>query len=364
MSLRRINIQNLRNVVEATLFPSPHINIIYGKNGSGKTSILEAINVLGLGRSFRSYRPKPIINYSADKVLLFSELVSPQSSTPIRLGVEKTRQGQTSIRVDGETLLSAAKLAEYLPILTINPDSFELINGPPKPRRQFLDWLSFHVEPRFLPAWRKLQECLKQRNNLLRHDRIEVFQLRSWDAQLIGFAEEIDSIRTASFSHFLEAFEQYRESLDLDNVSISYRRGWKDGLSYREALEKNRELDIQRGYTATGPHRADIDIKTQSHNVADVLSRGQQKSLVTAMLVAQSKAFKRVTGRQAVFLVDDLPSELDSQHQSMLGAWLTELGDQVFVTGVERGPLKAMWPENIREEVTTFHVELGEVRQE
>lgn len=364
MSLRRINIQNLRNVVEAALLPSDKINIIYGKNGSGKTSILEAINVLGLGRSFRSHRPKPIINYAADKVVLFSELSSSLSSTPIRVGVEKTRQGETLIRVDGETLLSAAKLAEFLPILTINPDSFELINGPPKPRRQFLDWLSFHVEPRFLPAWRKLQDCLKQRNNLLRHDRIEAFQLDSWDAQLIGFAEEIDDIRSASFTHFLEAFEQYREGLGIDDISITYRRGWKEGLSYQEALENNRELDIQRGYTATGPHRADIEIKTLSYNAAEVLSRGQQKSLVTAMLVAQSRAFKLVTARQAVFLVDDLPSELDSEHQSMLGAWLTNLGGQVFVTGVEREPLKTMWPENMREDIATFHVELGQVKQE
>ncbi len=364
MPLRRVNIKNLRNVVEATLQPSARINIIYGKNGSGKTSILEAINVLGLGRSFRSYRPKPIINYDANSLVLFAEIDAPDSPSVIKVGVEKTRQGDTSIKVNGETVLSAAKLAENLPILTINPDSFELINGPPKPRRQFLDWLSFHVEPRFLPVWRKLQDCLKQRNNLLRHDRIEPFQLRSWDTQLVGFAEEIDKIRAKSFTPFLDAFNGYKDALGVEGISISYRRGWNEDQSYQDVLDKNRGIDIQRGYTSSGPHRADIDIKTQSHGVADVLSRGQQKSLVTALVVAQSRAFKEITGRQAVFLIDDLPSELDFEHQAMLGRWLTDLESQVFVTGVERKPLNDMWPESTRKEIATFHVELGKVNRE
>src|SRR5690606_32386393 len=130
-------------------------------NGSGKTSLLEAINLLGLGRSFRTHRAKPIIRNGEERLVVFGEVELDRSA---RVGVEKTRHGETNIKVDGRVVLSAAELATQLPLVAINSDSFDLIGGSGKVRRQLLDWVTFHVEPSFLRIWRNAQHCLKQRN--------------------------------------------------------------------------------------------------------------------------------------------------------------------------------------------------------
>ncbi|MEX1033986.1 MAG: DNA replication/repair protein RecF [Cellvibrionaceae bacterium] len=362
MPLSRLIVSNLRNLKQVELTPHPRLNLIYGENGSGKTSLLEAVNVLGLGRSFRSHRPKPIINYDADRMTLYGEVSGGRIA---RIGVEKTRQGDSTIRVDGRNVLSAAELAEHLPVLSLNAGSFELINGPPKLRRQLLDWLAFHVEPNFLKTWRDLQYCLKQRNSLLRRGRISDFELRPWDKQLVALAAEIDAIRRASFGPFLHAVEALDGLLsDVGDIVLDYRRGWKSGEDYQDLLENSFEQDILRGYTQTGPHRADIRISLNGENAADVLSRGQQKVVVSALVVALGVVFNRMTEKQVIFLVDDLPAELDAAHSRQLGQWLASLNAQVFVTGVEKASLTAMWSEQQLGQAAGFHVEHGEVAQQ
>jgi DNA replication and repair protein RecF len=362
MPLTRLTVSNLRNLKQVELKPHPQLNLIYGKNGSGKTSLLEAINILGLGRSFRSHRPKPIINYDTDKLTLYGEIEGARAA---KIGVEKTRQGETTIRIDGRNVTSAAELAEHLPILSLNAGSFELITGPPKLRRQLLDWLTFHVEPTFLKTWRDLQHCLKQRNTLLRRGRIRAFELRPWDQQLVSLSASVDALRRASFAPFLAAMEDFGGLLPhVGKISLDYRRGWKSGEDYQQLLENSLEQDLLRGHTQTGPHRADIRITLNGENAGDVLSRGQQKVVVAALVVAQGRVFNKLTGKQVIYLVDDLPAELDATHSRKLGNWLASLNAQVFITGVEKTALTAMWPEERLNQASVFHVEQGQVEKQ
>jgi DNA replication and repair protein RecF len=362
MPLTRLIVANLRNLKHVELKPHPRLNVIYGENGSGKTSLLEAVNMLSLGRSFRSHRSKPIINYDADRLTLYGE-VSLHRTT--KIGVEKTRQGETAIRVDGRNVLSAAELAEHLPVLALNADSFELITGPPKLRRQLLDWLAFHVEPSFYGTWRNLQHCLKQRNSLLRRGRINGQELRPWDQQLVTLSAAIDELRRRSFSPFLDALNSLEDLLPgVGEISLEYRRGWRKDEDYQELLDAHLEQDLQRGFTQVGPHRADIRITVNGESAADVLSRGQQKVVVAALVVAQGIVFNQQTGKQVLYLVDDLPAELDQIRARQLGRWLSGLNAQVFITGVEKGALTGMWPDDELQNAAVFHVEQGKVTQE
>ncbi|GAB1255501.1 DNA replication/repair protein RecF [Aurantivibrio plasticivorans] len=365
MAVHSLQIQNLRNLKGINLSLHPRLNLFYGKNGSGKTSLLESVNVLALGRSFRSYRPKPLINYDSELLTVFGEIST--SGEPHKVGVQKSVKGESVIRVDGSNLSSASALAEYLPVLAIDAHSFEFIEGSAKRRRQLLDWLAFHVEPLFLPAWKALQHCLKQRNSLLRRGRISGSELQPWDLQLASLAEQIHVIRERTFNTFHEAVSDIPAILDGVDIEFNYRPGWKVEQGFREVLAESLEQDLQRGYTYYGPHRADIRITANKYPAADVLSRGQQKVLTCRLIVAQGAVFNQLTQRRCVFLIDDLPAELDEVHQALLAKWLMALDVQILITGVDKKPLLTMWTGDKEDhqgnslDAQVFHVEHGQI---
>lgn len=358
MPLKRLTVKYLRNLTDVDIQPSERVNLFYGINGSGKTSILEAISVLGLGRSFRSHKLAPLIQQSQEQLTVFGKVSDSQRDLPI--GVSREKSGASQIKVDGAAVSSASALAEHLPFQVINAHTFQLLEGSPKVRRQFIDWLVFHVEPGFMPAWKGLDRCLKHRNSLLRHGRITPAELVPWDRELVHLATRIHTYR----EHILEAFFERFQTLVSDFVTveglgISYYRGWDRERDYAQVLAENFEKDVARGYTQAGPQRADLRITVKRQNAAEILSRGQQKLLVCALRIAQGYLFSELTGRKCVYLMDDLPAELDQRHRRLLAYWLDTMGCQVFVTGVEKDVLLDTWEQLPDTEKRVFHVEQG-----
>src|SRR5690606_27077480 len=247
-------------------------------------------------------------------------------------------------KANGQPVASAADLAHHLPLQVINSDTFGLLEGGPQIRRQFVDWLVFHVEPGFYPLWRNLQRCLKHRNSLLRHDRIDAFELAPWDQELVGLTEQIHQLRFNSIEKFSAVFQELASAFTgLEGLTLNYFRGWDRQTDYAEVLQKGLERDHRQGFTHAGSHRADLRIHLQGHNAVDLLSRGQQKLLVCALKITQGLVFQQATGRQCIYLVDDLPAELDIHHRQLLTDWLDSMNTQVFVTGVEPQALLETW---------------------
>ena len=363
MPIKRLSITNLRNIQHIDFEPHPSLNLFYGANGAGKTSILEAINLASLGRSFRHRGAKPLLRDHCTDLTVFAQ-VGDRRQPDHRLGISKDSRGNTDIHIDGAPVYTAARLAELLPILNLNAQSFELINGPPKPRRQLLDWLTFHVEPLFLPAWKQLQNCVKQRNSLLRRGKIRPAELESWDSQLTDLAEKIHSFRQSAFGLYTDALSSLGDLVpDAGLIALKYKKGWPLDTSFADALAQHRSSDAQRGFTQVGPHRADLAITVDRHNAAETLSRGQSKVVIAGLMVALAKAYSRQSGRTCSLLVDDLPSELDEVHRQRVGQWLGDLGAQLFVTAVESGPLVGMWAQGLVAHTHThsrlFHVKHG-----
>lgn len=360
MALCKVQITNLRNIDSASLTVGPGINLIYGGNGSGKTSLLEAIHLLGLARSFRVVRHGPLIKNGEQELTVFGEMVQ-EGGTPARLGVAKTRSGETTLRFNEAPAQSAADLAIQLPVLSLTANTFDLLTGSPKVRRSLIDWLAFHVEPEFIGNWRGLQSTLKQRNSLLRRGKIKPLELAPWNQQLIVFAEKIDNVRKRVTGLLKGAFSSFEPLFpEFGDVEIGYSQGWNKELGYGQALEAHKEHDIARGHTQVGPHRADIKIQIEGSLASETLSRGQQKLLISALVLAVGNVYYEQTRRRCTYLVDDLPSEFDQHNRKLVAEWLNKLNSQVFITGIEIGPLLAMWPEG--EEVTKFHVERGQVQ--
>ena len=165
MSLAELRIENLRCIESAALEFSPELNLIAGENGAGKTSILEAIFLLGRGRSFRTRSTERLIRHHQPKLTVFGRT---DDSPPKRAGVEVAADGGTRARIDGANALSLLELTGVLPVQAIDPEIHKLVDQGPERRRRWLDWLVFHVEPTFGLHWARYNRALKQRNAALR----------------------------------------------------------------------------------------------------------------------------------------------------------------------------------------------------
>jgi DNA replication and repair protein RecF len=363
MSIRRLRISQLRNILTAEL-ELGHVNLLCGPNGSGKTSVLEAVFILGSGRSFRATRLDPVIHHDSRECTVFAVLEDEGSGgAPVAIGVSRDRDGSFTGRIQGQAVRSAAELARRLPVQLINSDTFSLLEGGPRVRRQFLDWGVFHVEHGFHRLWLDVHRCLRQRNSLLRHDRISNVELETWNNRLAEGAAQLDEQRERYFEAFYPVFQQTLcELLNLDGLELSYLRGWDRERELAAVLAEQIQRDRVRGFTHSGPHRADIRVRIRGLSAAEVLSRGQQKLVVAALKLAQGRLFAATQGRECVFLVDDLPAELDRAHRRQLCELLGAMRCQVVLSCVDANELEDCWHGLARDELKLFHVEQGALR--
>lgn len=355
MALTRLLIEHFRNIESADINLAPGFNFLIGINGSGKTSILEAIYTLGHGRAFRSPFTEKVIQHQQNEFVIYGRLDNNQTTTNI--GLMKNRQGETKVRIDGNDGQKIAELAKLLPIQLITPEGFTLLNGGPKYRRAFLDWGCFHDDPAFFSAWNNLRRLLKQRNAALRQVS-HYKQLRPWDQELIPLAEQISLCRADYASAIMnDIMDTCQAFLPEYQLSFSFFRGWDKESHYAELLERQFERDKQLSYTSLGPHKADFRIKANGFMVEDLLSRGQLKLLMCALRLAQGEYLTRHTNLHCLYLIDDFASELDSTRRRLLSERLKATGAQVFVSAINEEQIHDM----INEQGKIFHVKYGKI---
>ena len=337
MHLSQLDIFQVRNLKNVRTSCHPQANIIFGANGSGKTSFLESIYLLGRGRSFRHRDLRVVVNNDASELVVSGRLLRDQTSTAHQLGIKRTSKGHFEARLDGRSLQTAAQLVSELPLQLIDAHSFMLLEGGPLQRRQFLDWGVFHVEHDYSNLWRRFQKTLKQRNQLLRHGRMDEDLLRTWTAELIPLCEQITQFRRQYLSALSEQLNKAISAFEgLGEVSLEYYCGWDEERSLADVYIADQARDIGTKTTSHGAHRADIRIKVDGQAAAEHLSRGQTKLLVYALKLAQASHYREHTGESCLFLLDDLPAELDYQHRGQVISYLNDLGCQYFITGVDK----------------------------
>lgn len=354
--IKNLQIDRLRNIQHSKLVFSSSYNLIYGQNGSGKTSLLEAIYILGHGKSFRGSRSQSLIQHGQDDFILYGEALLDDDAT-YHIGVEKTLF-RTKIKINGLRQENSSELASYFPIILVNPDSYDLVEEGPSIRRQFLDWGLFHVEQLFHEQWHTFNRCLKQRNAALKQGDREV-TCRSWDALLIESGNQITEGRMQYLAALTPWFEKLLQFLNYPyEVQLQFFQGWDLDVSFTAALQQNFQRDCILGHTSIGPQRADILLKVNGKDAAEVLSRGQEKLLVAILRLAQGLLLKEKTGKQSIYLLDDLASELDHQRREQLYSLLdTFIKAQIFVTATENEFL----PQNTVNG-KMFHVEHGTIK--
>lgn len=357
-TINNLKICNLRNIEACFLRLNPHYNFFFGNNGSGKTSILEAIYLLAVGRSFRSYLKDRIVTHRKHELTIFAELIHSKAHK-VKLGFSKIIEGKASLKINGEYCRSLAAAAKLIPVLLIDPNSYDLLEKGPKERRQYLDWGLFHVKPSYHEVSNKFQRCLKQRNAALKAQQAKTI-CRTWDKELADLAKQITEYRQAYFTQLQPYFNDLLNILNLDiEIKAFYYPGWdKKYISLPMALEETWNKDFALGYTTCGPQKADVIYKINDIPAEDVLSRGQMKLLVSALQFTQGKLHTELTGENVIYLIDDLASELDKDNRQKLFALLEKIVGQVFITATDKTVFSQINTVN-----SLFHVEQGIVKQ-
>lgn len=355
MHISRLNIQRVRNLEMVVLQELQPFNVFYGENGSGKTSILEAIHLLATGRSFRTHIPKNYIKHQSADAVIFAQ------SSLEKIGMQKLLTGEQLIKVNGDTLATQGQLAKILPLQHLDPLSTDIIDHGAKPRRQILDWLMFHVEPDFYPAWQQYNRALKQRNSLLKSERhVSLDTLAPWNALLSQYGEILHF-------HRLDIIEQWKQFLQEDlqqllpdiQIEMEYVPGFHVEHGLLHDLNQYHQKDVERRYTEYGPHRADLRFKTTTGDASVILSRGQKKLLILAVKLSQI-AMLHACNKETVVLLDDVTAELDLSAQQRLIKRLSQLGSQVFMTTLDHEIVKNHF-QNLSISYRLFRVDNGQV---
>ena len=328
MSLCRMQVTDFRCLQSAALDLDSRFTLISGPNASGKTSLLEAIYVLGRGRSFRTRRLEHLIRCDSERFVVFGEVDA--FGRRISVGVEGSAAGVRA-KLGGARAHSLAEWAPLLPEQIIDPEIHRLIEEGPSRRRRFLDWGVFHVEPRFVDDWQRYQQALRQRNAALK-SREARRVAAAWDGELARHGEALSGARTRYVESLTEhAVSTTRNLLGMD-LSIAYRPGWARGLTLAEALQQSWNHDMDSGSTQVGPHRAELAIRLNDLSVKDRISRGQQKLLAAALLMAQVKLFPPDSPVQPSLLLDDPAAELDNERLTRLISEVSAQSTQLIVT--------------------------------
>jgi DNA replication and repair protein RecF len=364
MHITKIRLENFRNFSAVDFSPHKNLNIIYGSNGAGKSSVLEAVHVLGYGRSFRTTRPDTFINYDETKTAGFCEFTNKDELT--KLGFSRSKQEGYLFSVDGEKTKKIADIARLLPVQIFTPQSSDLILGAPLGRRRYLDWLLFHVEHQFQMLNGRYQNCLSQRNALLKqfdYSQASEFKTQDvWLNQLAELGESITILREQYISRLNDEISALYAKFSPElNVVLRYTNGWDKNKSLKDSMSNKVERDLFKGATSSGPHKADLIFIVDNKNAAEFLSRGQLRLLVSLLLLAEVRVLKELTGKQSIFLVDDISAELDEATREKFITTVLEQDTQVFVTAIEKNQMSFIQSYNNKK---VFHVKHKHVIEE
>ena len=359
MHVTRLQARDLRCFEAFELSPGPGINLITGGNGAGKTSVLESLHLMAYGRSFRSRVRDGLIRSGAQALEVFVEWAGAGPGRHRKAGLRHSGQAWEG-RLDGESIDQISALCAALAAVTFEPGSHALIDGGGEPRRRLLDWGLFHVEPEFLPLWRRYNRALKQRNALLKSGGTDAL-LDSWDQELAEVGEPLGRHR----HRYLQRLQPELGALvprlapALGEADVTYQPGWRQAdMSLADALLLARGRDRALGHTTAGPHRADWRLVLEGAPNGEALSRGQAKLAALCCVMAQARAHAAADpAGWPVVILDDLASELDRAHQARVVELLHESGAQAFISGTEppEGLQTAAGP------MARFHVERGRI---
>lgn len=338
MSVVKLTTHNFRNLSSCTIDFHSKLNFFVGDNGSGKSSLLEAIFFLGHGKSFRTSKVEHLACYDTDNFV-----VSIKDNLDLQLGLSKSLDsGKTQIKINGENIARLSELAQNIAVQIVTPESFKLFFGGPKERRRFIDLGMFHVKHTFSQQWREFNRVLKQRNACIRNN-LDRGTLAYWTEMFCTLSTEVTAIKSNYVDGLIAELPFWLELLlptISDKISVQYLQGWPQKKELAEALADSLERELAYGYSLYGAHKFDVKFLIAKQPLESQLSRGQQKLFLLALTFAQASLIAKVNRVKPILLIDDVGAELDLNSRLALSKAINEIDCQVVITAIDEGVLQ------------------------
>lgn len=334
--LRQLTVAGFRNIEHAELSPGQKLNFIIGDNGAGKSSLLEAVDFLSRGRTFRTRLTRALFRKGGQEMMISAVLEDGRRLGIRRISPANFTPSESEMRIDGQAVRAQAEMATALPVVIFHAGATGQTKSESRHWQGVLDWGAFHMEPAFRGAWRAYQQALRQRNALLtgRPNALTSSTLEQWNRQMAQQGGMLDAFRR-EYSKRLIPLVETAAAAKGDPLEMTYFKGWAEDCDLEQILDDDEPGDRQIGYTRRGPHRATWRLLWDGERASERASRGQLKDISTMITLGQVQLFSEFNQHGCIVMMDDLTSEFDEQHSRSLLESLERTGQQIFVTATE-----------------------------
>ncbi len=349
MRLRRITYENFRNHRSLTFEPSEGINLLYGPNGSGKTSILEGIHFCALTKGFVSATDIESLLFSSDFFLLNGSFIDEQNGL-ITVKISYTKEKEKQITVNNSDIKPFSRHISRIPCITFSPQEIFVVNGAPAERRRFIDSAICQSDLRYLNDLIDYRRVLNQRNALLSQmSAMNTFHddmLSLWTENLSRLAASIVHVRLKFIAVFFNHFNTLYTGLSVNEIPGIIYRSTLGKISeetpvemlyslFLQKFEQTKTQEIMRAQTMTGPHRDDFVFLLNEREIKKYASQGQMRTFLICLKLAQYQYFLEILGEKPICLLDDMFSELDRSRCFDVFSILENCG-QTIITSAEK----------------------------
>lgn len=341
MQVTRLVLRSFRNYESLEVVPGPAVNVLYGENAAGKTNVLEALNLIGLGRSHRGARDAEMVQTGGAGYAVSAEIERVPTGT--RVDLIYRVGGRKEAKLSGVRQPRLSDILGQFNVIIFSPEDLQLVKGSPVLRRRYLDFTLAQLSANYGHALARYNEALVQRNTLLRDvasQRASHVVLDVWDEQLAEYGASLLVRRAQAMACIapLAAAEHRRITEEQEELLAIYEpspSGCHDEASVLGALRAARPADLARGQTTVGPHRDDISLMIAGRPGRQFASQGQQRTAALALKLAALSYIGDQAGERPVLLLDDVFSELDATRRRCL---IDTISDriQTFITTTDR----------------------------
>ena len=336
MYLSHLSLKNFRSYSELELPLTPGITIFLGRNGEGKTNIVESILYLAFLSSHRTAGDQPLVKLGENAAYVRASIQNPEREILVELEINSERANRA--RINQNPVRSQKELFGLVKSIYFSPEDLDLVRGDPSERRRFIDQLLILQSPRLAGVITDYERALKQRNSLLK-TRASYSSLESWDQQVAKLGGEIIAERLSLLNNFEPLFSSvYTDIAPEKPAHITYKSSLEelstDPISNSQTIIKRmfeiRSQEIDRGLTLVGPHRDDLQLQLGDQPVKGYASHGESWSIALSLKLAAYNSLL-LEGAKPILILDDVFSELDEERRAQLVS-LANSAEQTFIT--------------------------------